>query len=228
MRHKLNLESVSDVVLAREAAGRDPAAIRLITTRNNQRLFRAAWGVLRNNADAEDVVQEAYLKAFRSLDRFEGASSLSTWLTRIVINAALDRKRAAERRRTELLEQDVAMLDEYKARFAQTAGITPETSLARKELSRLLTAAIADLPDEYRTVFILREIECMSVRDTAQALEVSEAVIKTRLLRARRRLRDALSPDMRTLLDGTIAFAGADCEAMTARVLAALDIPPTQ
>jgi len=227
MSHQPNLNSISDQALARRAAQHDPAAISLITTRNNQRLFRTAWSVLKNHSDAEDVVQEAYLKAFKGIDQYEGASSLSTWLTRIVVNASLDRKRAADRRKSELLHQDVAMFDEYRARYAHTSGISPESSLARKELSTLLQAAIAQLPDEYRTVFVLREIEGASVRETAFALGLNEAVVKTRMLRARRRLRDILTPDVQCLLDETIAFAGADCEAMTARVLSALGISQT-
>jgi RNA polymerase sigma-70 factor (ECF subfamily) len=227
MQQQLDYDAIDDSVLVRRASENDVYAIREITTRNNQRLFRAAWSVLRNHADAEDVVQEAYLKAFRALHLYEGISSLSTWLTRIAVNAALDRKRAADRRKTDLLHQDVAMLDEYRARYAHAAGVSPESALARKELARLLTASIAELPEDYRTVFVLREIEGMSVRDTATALELSEDVVKTRMVRSRRRLRDALSPEIQSLLDETISFAGADCEAMTARVLSALGFPDT-
>ncbi len=224
MRHKPDLEALDDAALINLAIAHDPAAVRIITTRHNQRLFRTAWSVLRNHADAEEVVQEAYLKAFRALETYEGASSLTTWLTRIVLNAALDRKRSINRRNQELLHQDVAMFDEYRARFAHTSGASPEASLARKELSRLLKGAIADLPDEYRTIFILREIEGASVRETAQVLGVSEAVVKTRLFRARRRLRDAMSPQLQSVLDESLSFAGADCEAMTARVLSVLGL----
>lgn len=217
-------ETMSDAELVRRAISREPLAIRTITTRNNQRLFRAAWSVLRHHADAEEIVQEAYLKAFRSLDDFAGHSQLSTWLIRIVINVAVDRRRANERRKTELLHQDVALLDEYRVRFAQQDASTPEQDLLKAELSRMLKAHIANLPDEFRSVFVLREIEGMSVHETAEALDLKEATVKTRLLRARRALRKMLEPDFRSIFNDTIVFAGADCEAMSNRVLAALKI----
>jgi len=210
--------------LVRRAILRERLAVQTITTRNNQRMFRAAWSVLRNHADAEEVVQEAYLKAFLSLEKFTGQSRLSTWLTRIVINTALDRQRANQRRQTDFLSQDVAMLDEYRARFAQQEKGSPEKELLRLELSRILKNLIARLPDEFRSVFVLRDIEGMSVRETAAALDLKEATVKTRLLRARRQLREMLEPDVRSIVSETIPFAGANCEAMTMRILNALYI----
>lgn len=225
MHHPVNRQHSTDQALVRRAAIRDPAAIRQITTENNQRLFRTAWSILKNHSDAEDVVQEAYLKAFRAMDDYEGAASLSTWLTKIVVNTALDRKRSVYRRQTDILHQDVAMLDEYRARYTQSSISSPESSLARKELSNLLKSAIANLPDDYRTVFVLREIEGVSVNETALALDLSEAVVKTRMRRARQKLREALTPEIQSLLDATLPFAGADCEALTSRVLSALGHP---
>jgi RNA polymerase sigma-70 factor (ECF subfamily) len=219
------IEMLDDVELARIAASRNPHAVRIITTRNNQRLFRTAWSVLRNHSDAEDVVQEAYLKAFNSLENFNGTSSLSTWLTRIVYNAAIDRKRAIKRRKSEFLQQDIALLEEYQSRHQAQAGPrSPESELLRKQFSDLLKTAIARLPDEFRSVFVLRDIEGMSVAETAEALEIKEATVKSRLFRARRELRKHLELEFETIVTDTIAFAGADCEAMTTRVLAALNI----
>lgn len=220
----LDYNAMGDVDLIDLARRRDPVAIREITTRNNQRLFRAAWSILRDHADAEEVVQEGYLKAFSSLHSYTGTSSFSTWITRIVVNAALDRKRAATRRRTALISQDVAMLDEYRARFARSDNSTPENELLRSELTRLLKGAIAELSEEYRTVFVLRDIEGMSVAEAASALSISESAVKTRLLRARRRLRETLTPNINSILDATIAFAGADCERLTTKVLAAMSL----
>ena len=215
---------MEETELVRRAILRERLAVQTITILNNQRMFRAAWSVLRNHADAEDVVQEAYLKAFTSLETFTGQSQLSTWLTRIVVNTALDRQRANNRRRTDLLSQDVAMLDEYRARFSQQEALSPEKELLRSELSRILKGLIAQLPDEFRSVFVLREIEGMTTRETADALDLKEATVKTRLLRARRHLRKMLEPDVRSVFSDTIPFAGADCEAMTGRVLSALKI----
>ena len=172
---------------------------------------------------AEEVVQEAYLKAFRGLDGFAGQSSLSTWLVRIVLNAAVDRGRRKERRRTDLLEQDVAVLDAYRRRHSP-ADATPEDALMRKQLADSLKSAIAQLTDDYGSVVVLRDIEAMSVRETAEVLGVSEDVVKTRLSRARRQLRRILLPEIGGLFQETLPFAGADCERMTARVLAALEL----
>ncbi|MCC3305218.1 RNA polymerase sigma factor [Sneathiella sp. HT1-7] len=219
------IEMMDDVELARYAAARNPHAVRTITTRNNQRLFRTAWSVLRNHADAEEVVQEAYLKAFNSLETFSGNSSLSTWLTRIVYNAAIDRQRAIKRRHSEYLQQDVAILEEYQARYESQSGrLSPETELLRKQFSELLKTVIARLPDEFRSVFVLRDIEGMSVAETADALQIKEATVKSRLFRARRELREHLELKFETVAVDAISFAGADCDAMTNRVLAALNI----
>jgi len=222
----VNFDTMSDAELVRRAIQRDGLAIRTITLRHNQRLFRAAWGILRHHADAEDVVQEVYLKAFTALESYSGQASLSTWLTRIVINTAIDRQRAALRRQTSTLDQDIAMLDDYREKYVHDAEKTPESDLLRAEISQRLKAAIAKLAEEFRLVFILRDIEGMSARETAEALGVKEATVKTRLFRARRDLRADLAPDLKSIFTETLPFAGADCEAMTDRVLKALNIHP--
>src|SRR5687767_8036562 len=119
---------LDDLALARLAGGRDPDAVRLITERNNQRLFRAAWSVLRNRAEAEDAVQGAWLRAFAAIESFEGRSSLSTWLTRIAINEALGRQRAARRRQARLDDGNVAQLDRYREALMRgsTSTLTPD------------------------------------------------------------------------------------------------------
>ena len=215
---------LTDIDLATLAAKQDVLAIKTITTRNNQRLFRAAWSVLRNHADAEEAVQEAYLKAFTSMASFTGGSSLSTWLTRIVVNTALDHKRAADRRRAGLATQDITMLDDQRAIHTANQGParSPEAQLAQIELAKSLKAAVARLPDPYRSVFVLRDIEGMSVRETAEATSLNENTVKTGLFRARHLLRKYLAPELGDLFASTITFAGADCENMTERVLAAL------
>lgn len=213
--------SLDDAALARLVAARDVEAVRLVTRRNNQRLFRAAWSILRNRAEAEDAVQSAYLRAFSSIDRFEGRSSLSTWLTRIAINEALGRARSARRRRAHLDEPSVTSLDEYREKLMRgsMSGTSPDTELARGEIRKLLEAAIAQLPESFRTVFVLREVEGLSVEETAEALDILPGTVKTRLLRAKRRLQDALAPQVRGALSGAFPFAGADCAAITERVV---------
>lgn len=215
-------ETLTDTDLARRAAARDVRAVRLITTRNNQRLYRAAWSILKNRAEAEEVVQEAYLKAFTGAACFDGRSALSTWLTRIVVNEALECKRALARRKRNLEDADVALLDEYKARFMGADAPSPESQLARSQIAKLLEAAIARLPDDFRAVFVLRDIEDMSVEETAEALGLMPQTVKTRLFRARRTLRRDLDPGLKSALGDTFHFAGADCARMTQRTLLAL------
>lgn len=220
---KLDYEKLSDVELAERLVARDPVAVRLVTTRNNQRLYRAAWSILRNRAEAEDAVQSAYLHAFAAMGEFAGRSTLTTWLTRIVINEALGRERAAKRRRERLDRESVVDLDEYREKLMRGSieSTLPDGALAREQVRRILETAIERLPANFRTVFVLREIEGLSVEEAAEALDIPTATVKTRHLRARRRLQQDLAPDLKTALTGTFPFAGADCEAMTARVIAA-------
>ncbi|HEY3811856.1 MAG TPA: RNA polymerase sigma factor [Caulobacteraceae bacterium] len=224
--HARSLEALDDLALAQCAAGRDADAVRLITTRNNQRLFRAAWSVLKNRAEAEEAVQEAYMKAFAAIGRFEGKSALSTWLTRIVINEALGRRRSAARRSQHLEKSGISDLEAYRMKLhAHPDGApSPEAEASRAEVARLLEAAIARLPEIFRTVFVLREIEDLSVEETAEALGIPAATVKTRFLRARRRLQQELAPELKGALGETFAFAGANCERMTARVLKELGL----
>jgi len=224
---KTSYDEMSDVKLAELAVLRDTQAIRTITTKNNQRLFRTAWSVLGNHCDAEDVVQQAYLKAFTSMDRYAGEASLATWLTRITLNTALDCKRRQERRRTALAEQDISMIEDQRALQKTNEGgaAFPERQLVRAELARYLRAAIANLPEDFRLIFVLREMEDMSVRETAEATGLPEATVKTRLFRARGLLRKALEPDFANLFSDAVTFAGADCAAMTDRILQALNTP---
>lgn len=222
MAAPLAYDALSDADLAARACARDAAAVRLITIRNNQRLFRAAWSILKSRAEAEEVVQEAYLKAFTGKAPFSGRASLSTWLTQITINEALACKRAAKARKRALDLADVAQIEEYREKFMSTPAPQPEAALVRAELAKTLEAAIARLPEAFRTVLILRDVEDMSVEEAAQALGINPATIKTRHLRARRLLQKELDPDLANALSETVRFAGADCECMTARAVAAL------
>jgi len=218
---KFDYEAMDDVNLARLITARDEQAVRVVTTRNNQRMFRAAWSILKHRADAEDAVQTAYLRAFAAIGDFEGRSSLSTWLTRIVINEALRRRRSANRRRAQLDGSSVTVLDDYREKLMRgsTSGTSPETELARVQVRRLLEEAISALPADFRLVFVLREIEGMTVEATAAALGLKPATVKTRFLRARRRLQEALAPELSAALADSFAFAGGDCEALTERVV---------
>lgn len=222
---RVDYDALPDLEVARLCGRRDPRAVRHVLTANNQRLFRTAWSILKNRAEAEEAVQAAYLSAFASMERFEGRSSLATWLTRIVVNEALGRLRAETRRRAHLNGEGVTMLDSYREKLmAGSQPPQPDASVAREQLRILLERAIAALPDSFRTVFILREIEDLSVEETAEALGIPPGTVKTRLLRARRRLQESLAPEVHSALSGTFPFAGADCAALTERVMAALEL----
>jgi RNA polymerase sigma-70 factor (ECF subfamily) len=222
-RARIDYRSIDDAELARLCAGRDADAVRHVLASNNQRLFRAAWSILKDRAEAEEAVQAAYVSAFSSMDRFEGRSSLSTWLTRIVVNEALGRLRSGRRRRARLEAEGVPVLDTYRERLmAGSETAPPDAAVAREQLRRLLEHAIAQMPEIFRTVFVLREVEGLSVEATAEALDIPAATVKTRFLRARKRLQEALAPEVQDALTGTFPFAGADCAALTERVLRTL------
>ena len=217
----LDYEQLSDVALARFVVQRDPHAARLVTRRNNQRLYRAAWSVLKDRAEAEEAVQDAYIKAFAAMATFAGASSLSTWLTRIVINEALERKRTAERRQRLLRERSVRDIEDYRERLmaGSETSRSPEAETMRRQIAKLIERAIANLPEPFRPVFVLRDIEGLSVEETAEALQIPKETVKTRLLRSRRRLQRELDPEIRDALRDTFPFAGQDCDALSDRVL---------
>ncbi len=218
-------EAISEIELAQLCAARDPGAIRHLTTQNNQRLFRTAWSILKNRSEAEEAVQAAYLSAFANIGSFEGRAALSTWLTRILVNEALGRKRAEERRRRHLEKEGVAVLENYReALMRGSEPDDPDVALAREQIRKLLEQAVAALPDPFRTVFVLREIEGMSSEDTAAVLNVPVATVKTRLFRGRQRLQQMLAPELGSVLSGAFPFAGSDCSALTLRVLSSLGL----
>jgi RNA polymerase sigma-70 factor (ECF subfamily) len=216
---------LGDAELARRCAARERGAILHVITANNQRLFRTAWSILKSRPDAEEAVQAAYLSAFSNIGSFEGRSALSTWLTRIVVNEALGRLRSEERRRRQLEEKGVAVLEDYReALMRGSQAETPDAAVAREEVRKLLEKAVADLPDSFRTVFVMREVEGLSSEETAEILGIPLATVKTRLFRSRRRLRELLAPELSSVLSGTFPFAGGDCAALAERVLARLGL----
>jgi RNA polymerase sigma-70 factor (ECF subfamily) len=215
--------ALGDAELAHRCAVRERGAIQHVIAANNQRLFRTAWSILKSRPDAEEAVQAAYLSAFANMASFEGRSALSTWLTRIVVNEALGRRRAEERRRRHLEQEGVALLDDYRdALMRGSDSDSPDVAVAREQIRKLLEKAVGELPDTFRTVFVLREIEGLSSEETAEVLEVPVATVKTRLFRSRRRLQEALAPEVGAVLSGAFPFAGSDCAAMAERVLLAL------
>jgi RNA polymerase sigma-70 factor (ECF subfamily) len=200
-------ERRSDLELAGDIARRDAEAVRLVMRRNDKRLFRAAWRILRNREDAEDAVQCAYLKAFTAIRSFAGRSSLSTWLTRIVINNALAHARSARQRRSKLEESEVSVLDYYGEMLMRgSIAVSPEHAIARRQMGQIIIEAINRLPASFRTVFLLRQIEELEVAEVAERLGVPPATIKTRHMRARRRLQRILGPRFGRQFAGDFPF----------------------
>ncbi|MES2137557.1 MAG: RNA polymerase sigma factor [Pseudomonadota bacterium] len=218
----LDYAGMADIDLARCCAAGDAEAVRHVVSANNQRLFRAAWSILRNRDEAEDALQSCYAKALAAIGSFEGRSSLTTWLTRIAINEALTRKRAQARRRNHLEAEGVQVLETYREQLANgSSAPSPEAEAAREQLRSMLEQAIGKLPENFRTVFVLHEIEGVSVDEAALVLDIPTGTVKTRLMRARLKLQQALAPDVRRALVGTFPFAGADCARLTEEVMRA-------
>jgi len=214
----------SDADLVARAARGQAAAFEAIMRRHNRLLFRSARGVVDDDAEAQDVVQETYLRAFTTLHAFRGDCALGTWLARIAINVALDalRKRGRIVRLDDVEELRAEPDREETMSFNAPAPISPDTHAERGQMRALLQRAIDGLPAKYRSVFILRAVQEMSVDETAACLELSAAVVKTRYLRARSMLRDALGAQVEAHAHDVYAFAGARCDAVVAHVLAAL------
>jgi len=222
-----SLDALDDGALVERARQRDAAAVRLIMQRHNRRLFRVARGVLNDEAEAEDVVQETYVRAFTHLDGFRGEAQLSTWLTRIALNEALGRLR--RRRLTVGLKAIDAISDQGEARViylpSARQGSDPEAAAARAEVRRLLERAVDQLPEHFRMVFMLRDIEEMSVEETAAHLGLRPETVKTRLHRARRLLRQSLDRTLSSAVSDVFPCAGARCARSTQAVLARLGLP---
>ena len=221
----IDLDALGDAELVQLARQRAAGAFRVIMRRHNRRLFRVARVVMRDDSEAEDVVQDAYFRAFTNLGNFRGDSSLATWLTRIALNEALGRLRR-RRPTVELSALDTeGQGDAQVIRFPlMPANSDPECAVAQREIRRLIERAIDDLPEAFRIVFVMREIEEMSVEETAGFLNLREATVKTRLHRARRLLRQALGEQVATALADAFPFDGMRCTRMADNVLERLGL----
>jgi RNA polymerase sigma-70 factor (ECF subfamily) len=176
----------------------DPVAVASLVRQETPRLLSVARRILRNDEDAKDAVQEGLIAALSSLDRFEGGSQLSTWLHRIVVNAALMKIRAKRSRPEESIEE---LLPGFEAdghiSVPASEWAPADTLVMREEVCQLVRSSIDRLPESYRTVLLLRDIEELSTEETAQALEITPAAVKVRLHRARQALRTLLDPRLR-------------------------------
>lgn len=204
---------LSDADVVRRVLGGEPALFEVLMRRYNQRVFRATRSVLRGDDESEDAMQQAWLSAYSHLGQFQGTASFSTWVTRIALNEALGRAGRGSHLTSmeELLEGHEAMRSKMQ---------DPEGRAADRELGRMMEEAIDSLPDLYRSVFVLREVEGMSTADAAVALGVSAEAVKIRLHRARLLLRDRLYARAGSAAQGAFAFLGWRCDRMVASVTA--------
>jgi RNA polymerase sigma-70 factor (ECF subfamily) len=209
----------TDAELVARALARDETAVRAIIKANNRRLYRLARGILRNDGEAEDVVQETYVRAFTHLADFRGDSSLSTWLSRIAMNEALGRLRR-ERPSIELASLPPGTLEAQIIQFPlMSAADDPEKSMAQREIQHVVEGAIDELPEPFRIVFITRVVEGMNVEETADILDLKPETVKTRLHRARVMLRDNVEKKIGPLIMEAFPFAGRRCDRLTDAVL---------
>jgi RNA polymerase sigma-70 factor (ECF subfamily) len=208
------VERPTDTELIAGILSGDTRALETLMRLHNRTLYRTARAILRDDAEAEDAVQEAYLQAYRKLGTFRGESKLSTWLVRITANEALMRRRrnASAAMTATDVEPDKLMSDE--------AG--PESDAQRAEMRRLLEARIDALPGPYRAVFVLRALEELSVEETAAALRIPHATVRTRYFRARGLLRTWMGGDIDRTLGDAFAFAGVRCDRIVRKVLITL------
>jgi RNA polymerase sigma-70 factor, ECF subfamily len=213
-----------EVALARAIVGGDLRAFEQLMRRHNRILFRTARAILKDDSEAEDALQEAYLLAHRSMATFRGEARLSTWLTRIVANEALARRRKDARRAAilPLHYDDGEAASEEQAGMEAPAMDRPDQATHRGEMRRLIEERIDALPDAYRVVFMLRAVEELSVEDTAQSLGIPEATVRSRFFRARSLLRESLARDVDRAYGDAFGFAGERCDRIVANVMARL------
>lgn len=200
-------DPASDEEVVRQVLAGDAARFEVLMRRHNQRLFRAARAILRDDAEAEDAVQQAYLSAYAKLASFRGEARFATWLTRIAVHEALRRVR----KRPPLADLEVVEPVDVIT--------SPEDATADRELRALLEGAVDALPESYRVVFVLRDVEEMSTRETADALELSEEAVRVRLHRARHALREWLYERADRLAGEAFHFAGERCDRIVRCVL---------
>lgn len=212
-----DLAGLVDIDLVARAAAGDAGAFAELMRRYNRKLYRTARAITLDNGEAEDVVQEAWTRAYAHIEDFRNESAISSWLVRIVLNEALGRKRRA-RPTVELDETNEHQMSSII--MFPNCGLDPEGSLSRMQVQHLLEQAIDALAPEFRAVFVLRDVEEMSGAEVAQQLGIPEATVKTRLHRARALMRRELEKNVLVALSDVFPFAGARCKELTDRVMA--------
>jgi|SRR5579859_1061720 len=211
-----------DSTIARLVAGGDGSAFEVLMRRYNRRLYRLARASLSDEAEAKDALQDAYLCAYRCMRQFRGDSALSTWLSRIVLNECLARKRRAARR------QNVVSIVSWESSMERVTNVAdsaegPDNALARAQMRSVLERKVSELPETFRVVFVMRSVEELSVEETAQCLDISEETVRSRHFRARGILRESLAKDVDLAERDIFGFEGVHCDGIVANVLTQLD-----
>ncbi|HWS71049.1 MAG TPA: RNA polymerase sigma factor [Thermoanaerobaculia bacterium] len=206
------MTNLTDEELVPRIVSGDRALFEVLMRRHNQRIYRAVRAVLRTDADAEDVMQEAYLSAYQHLHQFEGRAKFSTWLTRIAVNAALARR--GKREGNGMTDSDDDSLEAL-----ESVAPDPEQETLATELREVMEREVAALPDSFRSTFVLREVEGLSTTETAEVLGISEDLVKTRLHRARTTLRDRLYQRAGITLESLFSFGNSRCDRVVAAVM---------
>jgi len=217
---KLDPAPEDDNALAARIAARDERAFETVMRRHNRMLYRLARSILRDDAEAEDALQDAYIAAYRGIGSFRGSARLSTWLARIVINAAYARLR--KRTATAQVVAIHANFEVHSATVHDEATESPENAAMRSELRALLMEKIDALPESFRVVYVMRDVEELSVEETAACLDLPEATVRTRAFRARALLREALAREIDAATVDAFGFDGERCDRIVAAVLARL------
>jgi RNA polymerase sigma-70 factor, ECF subfamily len=213
---------LDDASLAQRVTAGEPAAFELLMRRHNRRLYRLARSMLRDAAEAEDALQDAYLAAYQAMAGFRSEASLSTWLSRVVVNQCLGRLRRQARR--DNIVPMVAMIDPEEGEgpamhLPANEDDMPDRALVRAELRAVLERKLDELPEAFRTVFVLRSVEELSVEETAQTLNLPEATVRSRHFRARSLLRESLAQDLDLAERDVFSFDGERCDRIVDTVL---------
>ena len=210
-----------DRALVRRVLDGDRSAFERVMRRHNRRLYRLARATLNNDAEAEDALQEAYLRAFLSMAQFKGDSALSTWLARVLLNECFGRLRR-DTRRQNIIPIANTIRDEVES-IPNTETDGPDEVMIRVQMRELIEQKLDQLPMAFRTVFVLRSVEDMSVEETARYLDISEATVRSRHFRAKSLLRESLAQEMDFAERDVFEFGGAHCDRIVAAVLSKLD-----
>lgn len=212
---------LSDETIVDRVRGGDTALYEILVRRHNQRLYRTIRAILRDDRDVEDVMQQAYIDAYQHLDQFRGTAKFSTWLTRIAVNRAI-RNGQGERRHLSLVSRDAD--PDLAIEHTAAPGIDPEHAMYGHELKTVLESLVDDLPDPFRVVFVMREVEGLSTAETAASLSINEDTVKTRLHRAKRLLRDQLDRKLGPAASEIYPFHLTRCDRVVEGVMKAITV----